>query len=128
MGLALPQGACADSPVKHHGPSRASAELLFIPWPQDGVVVWINHVLSVECARCFAAHVTAPMLVETFETHSFRMWMAYPLMLLYPQISMSSIFAGKVEVGVLTVIQTCDNSAGSVDGQSADPFGTCDLD
>ena len=54
--------------------------------------------------------------------------MAYPLMLLYPQISMSSIFAGKVEVGVLTVIQTCDNSAGSVDGQSADLFGKCDQD
>ena len=45
-----------------------------------------------------------------------------PLMPLYPEISRSMIFACKVEVGVLTMIQTCDNSAGSADGQSADPF------
>ena len=80
----------------------------------------MNHVLSVGRARWFAAHVTGPTLVET---HS--------LMPLYPEISLSNIFAGKVEVGVLTMIQTCDNSAGSADGQSADPFGsfgTCDLD
>ena len=69
MGLALPKGgrssifACAASPVKHDGPSWASAELLFIPWPKDGVYVWMNHVLSVGRARWFAAHVTGPTLV-----------------------------------------------------------------
>ena len=84
--------------------------------------------LSVRHARWLAAHVTGLTLVGT---NSLQMWMAYPLMLLYPEISTSNIFAGKVEVGVLTMIQTCDNSAGSADGQSADlfgSFGTCDLD
>ena len=82
-------------------------------------------MLSVRHARWLAAHVAGLTLVET---HSLQMWMAYPLMPLYPEISMSNIFAGKVEVGVLTMIQTCDNSAGSADGQSADPFGTRDQD
>ena len=85
-------------------------------------------MLSVRHARWLAAHVAGLTLVET---HSLQMWMAYPLMPLYPEISMSNIFAGKVKVGVMAMIQTCDNSAGSADGQSADPFGsfgTCDLD
>ena len=42
--------------------------------------------------------------------------------------SLEICLTGKVEVAVLTMIQTCDNSAGSADGQRADPFGTCDQD